>query len=424
MRTLFFREYTKYTNEWGFIEENLTKDHFEIKNNTIEFKFCGFLNLDDYLICVFPKGFLIEDKDPASLQENAQLLIKVLKKYNHKSIQNTLTNNHSIERYNNNYVSLANEITRDYIQHGLITQTIKSRSINGPGKTNWNKTIKKTLPILTNNSLMYMDLINEKTLKSLSSELIQLHWLILKDIEEKVGWLLEFQAIPIQINVKKINISRAKNILKKTINTTFNQRLIQRLKLLYQYIIENFYGDSKTNNSFKMLYTFSFDKVWEKICKVIYNDLVELHEKVPKYIWTRNDEIYKETSIIPDILTYHDKDTLMIIDAKYYPELEGKSGESKLPQSGDISKQFIYRKALSLSPDFINKSIFNIFILPGVVSKKVNYTQEIARVSFENPLLLADLHDIIAFQVDAKLAMREYLTNSTRLKHILIANLI
>lgn len=423
MRELFFREYTKYTNTWNFTENISTKNYFEINNNTIEFKFCGFLSLDNYLICVFPKGFSLEGKDLNILRENAQLLIKVLKKYNQKSIQYTHLNTHNKERFNNNYISLAYEITRDYKINGLITQTIKTQNINGPGKTNWNKTIKNQLPIITNNSFMYMELINEKTLKAMSSELIQIHWLILKDIQEKIGWLLEFQVSPIQRSIKKLNVIRAKSILKKTINTTFNQTLIRRLKLLYQYIDENFYGDYKSNNSFRLLYTFNFHNVWEEICKNIYEDLAELHELVPKYKWTKNGEKYKETSIIPDILTYYNHHALLIIDAKYYPELEERSGESKLPQSGDISKQFIYRKALSLTSRFIDKCLYNIFVLPGVVSETENFTQEIAKVSFENPLLFNDLQDIIAFQIHTEQAMRDYLVNSIQLKLALTAKL-
>lgn len=423
MNELYFREYTKYPNKWGFVENVTTKDYFEIKNNTVKFKFCGFLSINEYLICVFPKGFPVEEKEQPILQENAKLLIKVLKKYNHKSIMYSSTNTHSTERYNNNYISLSSEITRDYKMHGLITQTIKTQNVNGPGKTNWNMTIKKTLPSLVNNTLMYIELINEKTLKAMSSELIQIHWLILKDIQEKIGWLLEFNVSPIKTSIKKLNVSRAKSILKKTINTTFNQSLIRRLKLLYQYINENFYGDIKANNSFKLLYTFNFENVWESICKVTLEDLNSLHEFVPKYIWKKGGKKIKESSIIPDTLTYYDDKTLLIIDAKYYPEIEEKSGESKLPQSSDISKQFIYRKALSLTSKFENLTIYNIFVLPGVVSETKNFVQEIARVAFENHSLLSDLQDIIAFQIDTEKAMRDYLVNSIQLKNVLTTNL-
>lgn len=142
-------------------------------------------------------------------------------------------------------------------------------------------------------------------------------------------------------------------------------------------------------------------------------------------MWKRNNQNYKEASIIPDILTLSDMNTLIIIDAKYYPELDEMSGESKLPQSGDISKQFIYRKALSLIPEFISKQLFNIFVLPGVVSSESEkYIQEIARVSFEIPDLITDLGEIIAFQIDTELAMREYLRNSIQLKNNLISSLI
>ena len=424
MKTLFFREFTKYVNTWGFIESLSTSDYFEVKNNNIVFKFCGFLSLDNYLICVFPKGFPVENKSDSILQENAQLLIKVLKKYNRKSIQNNSTNTHNKKKYNNNYVSLSHELTNDYLRHGLINQNVKIQRLNGPGKTNWNKTIKKTLPITSNNALIYLDIINEKKLRSMSSELIQLHWLILKDIEEKIGWLINFKVAPIQISANKINIKRAKNTLKKAINTSYNQTVIRRLKLLLQYIEKNFYGDDISKNPFKILYTFNFLNVWESICKVIYDDLPELHEKVPVYKWQRTGIDLKDTSIIPDILTHHDIDKLIIIDAKYYPELNEQTGESKLPPSGDISKQFIYRKALSLTPEFTNKTLFNVFILPGVISDEYCHTKEIARVGFyENPDLIADLHEIVAFQIDAERAMRDYLNNSIEFKEHLVVKL-
>lgn len=411
MKTLFLKEHVEYENTWGFKLNKSEYNYFELNNNNVKFKFCGFLSIDNFLIIIFPKGFSINEKNITTLEEDARLLIKVLEKYNKKSILYSSLSTNRVKTDNNNFISLVHEIIKDYLNNGLITHTLKSRNINGPGKTNWKKTMKKSLPIISNNNFIFLELVNEKTLRTLKAEIIEIHWKILKDIEDKVGWLFHFKAPVFSPKTKKMNVTKAKNTIKKTINTTYNQTIIQKLKYLYNYLDKSYYGDSTINSQFKLIFTFNFEYVWEDICKHIYDDKVELHQEVPIYKWGVSK---KESKIIPDVLTQLDNENFLLIDAKYFPEINEGLGTSKLPPSVDISKQFMYYIALASTAFFENKNLYNVFILPAVVP---NNTAEIDHVNFSNNEELDNkLKAIKAVQIDAENAMNNYLIHSIDFK--------
>lgn len=420
MEPLFFTEYTPKNNIWGFQNNEYDSSYFEIKNNKISFKFCGFINLEEFIICVFPKGYLLNHSNHLTLKNDAKMLLHVFDTYNHKSIISSSLNSHHTNKNNASFLSLAKEIISDYNKNGLIKTKETKVSLNGIGKTNWSKTFKKTNPTIYNNNLLFLDLINEKKIHSLANELIQIHWLILKDIEQKIGWLYDFKLKNEVLSSFRINEKKALHIIKIAISKSYNQNNIRRLKLLLAYLNKQFYSDSKLSN-FKISHTFYFQNIWEDIIKVLFEDNIYIHKKIPKYTWKNGDDkIIKTTSIIPDTLTYGENDTLLIIDAKYYPELTNSSESSKLPGSSDVSKQLIYRKSLLLSDDFSNFKITNIFLLPGTVSEESNALIEIARVGFENPNLHDDLGEILTFKLDVKTSMNHYLKSNTVFKRILL----
>lgn len=406
MEMYFFTEYELYSNSLNLKNSYEMKDFYQVKDGKVQFFFCGSVYTDNTVITVFPKGFELENEGTEDKIEYSKLLYKIFVKYNKRSI---LKNNNSEYEKNinrNNYLTIAEAVVKDYLQHDLIKEKIKKRSLNGPGKTNWNMTFKKVKPLFVNESLFYMDLVNERNFNLITSEIIGIHQYILKDITNKAGWILDFNYN--KKTLTKVNISKAMILLKQAMKLTYNVNLLHRLNLLYQYL--NIVSKSKNQYNIEFLYTFKFQYIWEDMCKMIFSHNKLLASEIPNYEWSYMNDFLYEAKLIPDIVTLFSEEELVIMDAKYYSDAEK---EKNLPPSGDISKQFMYQLAFETKSEKKFKEIYNFFLIPGS-SEGTHYFHEIADAEISG-----FKYSIKALIVDLKYSMKCYLSTNIEIKQFL-----
>ncbi len=410
---LFFSEQVIVKNEWGFKNSYQYQEIYEEFNGFIKFTVCGFLLINHRFIIVFPKGVL-EKGGNIIAKEKAKLLLQVLFKYEKNAVKNRdIKFSDQILNDRENMFSTIAEIIRDYLLHGILMTNLKKQTINGTGKINWVKTFKKSIPIVQNDQLVYVDLVTEQKLKTFSAEITNLHWEILLEVEEHFGWLFNFKTHQTTKSYKPINIQKAKIILKKAMSMTFNLSEIKRYKLLYSYISKNFFAESLQSTNKQLLYAFKYEYVWEAMGKELFKHNEILAKAIPKYKWIsiRNEE-YREQ--IPDILMEYGNSCLFIIDAKYY-RFNGK-GDNQLPGGPDMGKQLLYLQSMQAIEKYTE--IYNLFIVPASIDNQS--IQFYAKGMFDHPILHQQFGEILTFQVDSLTMMQQYLRNTELLYSALL----
>lgn len=419
MEALFFSEQVSVENKWNFKNEYDYKEVYEERNGFIKFKLCGFVILKNRLIIVLPKGVL-ETEESSSNEEKAKILLKVLIKYEKNAVKNKAIHYSSQNNNNENLFSSIAEIIKDFKLHDILTTTLKKREINGSGKINWKQTFNKSMPVIQNNRPVYVDLVHERKLKNLSAEITQLHWVILKEIESRFGWLFNFKTHNTSVSYSPINPIKAKIILKQAMSLTFNSFELRRYKMLYSYVSQNYFSESSQKTNTNLLYAFKFDMVWEEMGKRVYKHCDTLMEKVPQYKWTLYDAREEYRYQRPDILVDDEGESLLIIDAKYYT-FDEDSGDNSLPGGPDIGKQLLYLQSMKTLKTY--DKIYNIFVMPSSINHDKK-TKFYATGSYDEMGLKTQFGEILTYQVDCLTMMKHYLDNNHELYEELKSKLI
>lgn len=358
MKNYFYVEGQKYTNK-EILNEFIKEKYFVIlPDHRYTLKLCGIVNYDKTFYFFFPKGYNIEMYSNEDNIENAKLLFKSIFKYKDSVKLDELESNWiGNTNFNIQYINLVTWIIKDYFAHGLYIDSKKKYEVNGKGFIDWNRSINKSVPIISDNKIQYVNLITRKTSYNTDNQISQIHESILLECLDNFGWLFNFKSIK-KRGIINVDLKQQILILKKKLRETFSSREIKLLQYLISYL------DSKQDdNKEYVIVTPYFNNIWEKMLQKILSTNKALLKNVPKPYWkipTIPHFLY--TKQIPDILIEYGQE-LIIIDAKYY-SIETNQVE-KFPGWESIVKQMYY--SLSLKNNSYS-NIKNIFLLPQSLS--------------------------------------------------------
>lgn len=250
-------------------------------------------------------------------------------------------------------------IIEDYKKNGLLVnrEIIKTNSIKG--KIDWKQTLQQT-PIVSKGNIIFANFIS-KYKTNTDHILIEIYKYCLKVSLDRIGWLYKMNSNFIKI--QSVNESRNKffvSIVRNEISKTFDDLKRKRLEHLYLILLN--VKDSKNISNFEYG-TYSFHIVFEKMVDSLFNGIEDTSEYNPKGEWElENKGKFDSTSLRPDTVLL-DKDSIFIIDSKYYRY--GATGDIKngLPETQSIQKQITYAK-YTYENIAGKKEIYNAFLLP------------------------------------------------------------
>ena len=344
----------------------------------------------------FPKGYVLSNDDKNNLYLG-KLLFKTITKYKNSSM---LTEEEAswLGSTNKNilYLDTIKWLITDYLSHGIFSISDRKYELQGPGRIDWNKTIKNDLPFITNNNLIYLNLITHKN-ENKNSIISIIHENIVLEIIHKFGWLFDLNH-PKEKTFINLTIEQQILLLEKELRTTYKTRDIKLIQNLLIYL-----KDTENNYFSIMLLTPYFYSIWEQMLKLAFKHDSTLMEKVPKPYWYLTGNPFKlYTKQIPDILISKDN-TLLIIDAKYY-SIKPKNVK-KFPGWESIVKQLYYN--LSLNNIGFQK-IKNIFIMPSSLQPKTyEYLGYSSVEDKENELGL-----VLAYSLDLQVILESYISGN------------
>ncbi len=353
------------------------------------FTFVGVITVAGRVLKCYPK-YLLGNDEP--LKELRQVL-KVLEKYNSKE-QIIRMFNDSNDGRSFNLLAVLLFLLNDYYENGSYDNTRNIIESNGSGEILWDRTINETFTLLSNNRPYYTDLQTRKRISDDYDYFKRLHECILTKASKELldADLTElFEITEVDLSDEDLDDFGEKDYtlqrIEKELNVQFNTRKQLLLKIMYTYIDRN--STLFDIDCFSMFGTNSFSLVWEDVCKVIfdnqldmplgtlklpvslkpeYDKSMKLIELIEKPLWSITGVGAKDT-LIPDAVSISGsgQDCLFVIsDAKYYTPIlvEGQPPRSQ-PGIESITKQYLYQLAYQkFIRDHDFKAIVNCFIMP------------------------------------------------------------
>lgn len=402
---LCFSEGAVYsTKNYPFLVDTLSGDgsYISVRSDRFSWNVTGFSIVDTTPVIVFPKNYSVPDND-RDIRYEAMLLLKTLLRYRDEHEFDVEESELLFGDSSNDSsrISSAIFIVEDYLQYGLIRREHEICTTTRLGRTDWTRTINKTIPLIEKRGIAYPEPVMRVSTFDSGNVLRQIHEFIVGDCASLWGWLLNYDGEELGVKQLPCPLDEAIDILREELANTFVQREIALLNTMIEYL--NALRGVRDNSKMEFLCTPYFHWIWEAICGYIFdNDYNHLKVYVPSPEWHSNMFI-AGIEQRPDIL-FHDEDTLYILDAKYY------NYHRNVPGWHDVVKQFYYRltlmKALNsqtAKDELANiRKIENVFVFPGDKEIGVQY---LGYVDVKN---VDELGTVKAYLVDSLMAMRAY----------------
>ena len=415
------------------LEENIEIVNIEMGDTKYlyVFNFVGVIIIEGIVLKCYPK-YILSITEPKN--ELCQVM-KVVEKYNSREQAVKIFNDYS-ESGTFNPLAIILFFIHDYYENGLYTNTEKTIEINGVGEILWDKTIDKTIALISKGRPYYAELYTRKQITNQEDYFKKLHECILTKVssELKRTDLLDIFGL-YEINLTDIQLEdfgEREYILyriEKELSIQFNTRKQLVLKTMYTYISDK--GSLNDISNISIIGTNNFKYVWEDVCKTIFDNQCQkqlghlklpvplkegydrrqkLIELIEKPLWTITGECAQDT-LIPDLVSIckvNGKHQFIIFDAKYYnAHLEKGIVPKGQPGIESVTKQCLYQLSYQ---KFIGEHNFsavkNCFLLP--TEKELIISKGQVRMEMFRKL---GLEDIEVRLIPANMAYEYYLSN-------------
>lgn len=305
-----------------------------------------------------PVGFNVNDDD-SILRKELLFLLNAIKYASEKKMSDDVE---SIDVQSNNIqnfpISSYLYVISDFFKRGYYKEREVIYSKNKRGKIHWGKTIKNVRPFINNNDAHYLNFIVRKSPLSENELITLIHEYCVYESFLKIGWLYSLR-LP-----KKPRIKFNKALFINTLNKKYSNSFVEDNKVLFRHLmnIVKSSGDELERRNY-IFGTNRFEYVWELLIDDVFG-IRNKSEYFPNTKWNliESPSNYKNSSLEPDtIMILHNK--IYILDAKYY-----KFGMTRshldLPGSSSINKQITYGEYVSQLNTFLDKNIYNAFLMP------------------------------------------------------------
>lgn len=368
--------------EYKYLHE-LKPEFFRWTGSRFENVFVGVCtinaNAGDQKIVVYslPKYFPKERCDDSNLNEIKRVLKQIclvaekLKKEHSESAIFADTDKffepytQNREKNDVNRVALAEFLLEDYVQNGLYVNDIMVTKKNGLGRTSWAKTVLKTMPIIQDGNIVYLDRINREHNVDEGDIIRKIHAEIISQCLNLVGPL---QPGGIVLDVDGMydqddSFDDKRECYAQEINMripyVFREREINLFKAMEAWCRNTKYYDDYIGVT-------HFDRLWEWVNDSVWGNISSKYTKSdnPKYYIDGCDGCFSGLgSAIPDTIRVETGDNgdlckkkVYVFDAKYYvlkalggEQYDGNSNVGEAcgwPANSDIAKQIEYLELL------------------------------------------------------------------------------
>ncbi|MDW7662356.1 MAG: LlaJI family restriction endonuclease [Bacillota bacterium] len=336
--------------------------------------FVGIKADSDNAMVYFPIGYKLP-KTEKDLRQDILHLISVISGFTNRDDRVLATQKFAAPKFVDFPINTYMEIINYFMeQNGYYTEKEPKYKIGDSGKVDWEKTIRRQRPLISNGSPIYTNCTVRYSSPNDKNMITQIHKFCVYESFTKLGWLFT-PYLPERPTIPR-NDKMFLSVLRRKLANTYNDK-DKRIFLSMIAMIE--FMESSENQFY--FGTDRFEYVWEKIIDRTFG-IKEKKNYFPKTEWNlRTGKKSVNAALEPDTIMLHNG-KIYVLDAKYYRF--GITGNPKhLPESSSINKQITYGEYIH-NQRFNGKTgddvpVYNAFIMP--------YNAE------DNPI---DFSDIIA----------------------------
>ena len=318
-------------------------------------------------ILVLPKYLQSNDLQRQELDSHLGLILSALKKYRNSRRQvefdDTLIfpNNFGAESTNN--LALADFFIKDFLSHGIYRKTKTTHSVNTNGRIDWKRTINRTIPVISGNSIVYTSTIHRKIEMTTDPFISVFHQYTVSTLIQAYGDVLGYSLHPniagtvenSRLIEQQVSLKRSSKLwqkLGKELRQTYGQRNLTLIRNLMNFIEPSY----QSTNSMLIMGTKNFENLWEDVL-LHYLDsegvTSAINRDFPVAKWWNLDHSSilnaPKGKPITDTVARVADNKYIIADAKYY-NLEYDEKVRKFHGNGpgfnDIQKQIFYERLL------------------------------------------------------------------------------
>lgn len=318
---------------------------------------------------VLPK--VLTTKPPASVHRQVLRAMRRYEQWKPTHHERSPFLNESPDKGHISGLAAADWMIRDFTAHGLFRRTETNYDLSGSGIVNWNRTIERIAPVMTNGRPIYLDTITRRANADNRNFATVLHRHLLEKLSAEYGQILDLAPVildhePVERLDALPSAAECEARLGAEQRMTYSQRGIDLLAMMIATIRAI---EMETERGLSLYGTSHFHHVWEAVCATTFgNEVREWLPHLPRPHWTSaSGHVDHSDTFIPDLITPITADEVLIGDAKYFrplmpPTLHG------VPGVNDVAKQIWYKQMLG--PEAIRRGyahIQNAFLFPADV---------------------------------------------------------
>ncbi|SES62038.1 LlaJI restriction endonuclease [Oceanobacillus limi] len=384
-------EFKRRMREMKILEQN--------EDSTYSFKFVGLLEYNNQFVFFIPK-YITGIPDLYNQRQLIDLFLAYSKRENLLSSEKETLGNME-EESEFELFSVIDFLLTDYLENGLYTNEKTETIINGEGEIGWNKTIEEQDAFLIQETPIYFDLFTNESLNDETYIIRQIHQYVLSQcssyMEQLVNiGLFDYPSVDFDIEIDELgSVDYLLYVIENEMQQQFYDHKLKVLRGLFYFLSKE--NGIEAEDSVQLFGTRTFHVVWEKVCSfVLGNQYDQYKERIPKPQWTGfvTEEMAETDTLIPDLIVDQPKiQSFFVMDVKYYNTSFSTSGKSVFhnPGIGDVSKQYLYEKALRSVLTLQGYNWYNIFLMPTEDEEGIFGKVELPFMSEFHPIYLQRL---------------------------------
>ena len=272
-------------------------------------------------------------------------------------------------------LSVAEFLLRDYLNHGLYYESSHITGNQSRGRISWSRTIQKTRPYISDDNVIYTDLIRKYKISDFSQFITRIHASALRYAYDLIQNTGKYKSLILPDDIDMISADDLKKtvpIVRKYLRCAVSNRDIFLFRTLEAWCGKSKHYDNVTFG------TTAFDRVWEYTNDHVFGYCnVSKNSSPPEYSFFGEEktETYKGAGEAKIDTLYIDDNTAAVFDSKYYviKSVHGSKIEG-YPANADISKQVGYLNEIKKA--YVKQNYCNAFLLPAftlnyLISKKL-----------------------------------------------------
>jgi hypothetical protein len=378
---------------------NRLRAHGLLEGSEKRVRFVGIASISNTEGTFFlPHGSPHEKKDR---DEFAQCVMKAISRFGR---ENSRVNEGALEDEGPSNAALLHEIATDFRDFGIFSERLSVKSKNS-GKPEWSQTIRKEVPLYSNQNLVFPTVRTVRPVDASENVLAAIQRIVLCEIYANHSWWLAdafgSRKLPRNVSILPGPRKAWRSLLAAFRQSLFSDRALRLASLLERYLA----NIDQVGEGALVLGISDFSTLWEKMLNEVLPNIERgWNEKLagPVYRNIGGDEFPSGRMLMDAVARTGTR--FLIIDAKYYT---ARSVDTS-PSWPDVVKQLYYQKAMEALLKDPESEVQSCFIFPA--SRLTAPSFDVVQMRYQTGRLENTFPNIYCYYLNTEDVVRAYIS--------------